>query len=190
MVHSGMEGRFTINWFENLPISPFVWPDFVKTKIETATLAGSAFARFPLCGFAFNAHYQTASMNSCTACAEFMSGTLRRGRRMANIVDVYRAFADSVRSRHSDAASHFCPSLRHVCASVANFSQNFAGDHAPGAICELNNATDHCAPDFVRDSRPLRGSARSLPSAESAGRQCPIATPGLCAGIPGAAFFV
>jgi hypothetical protein len=37
MVQSGIEGRYTIEWFENLPISPFVWPDFVKTKIETAT---------------------------------------------------------------------------------------------------------------------------------------------------------
>jgi hypothetical protein len=37
MVRSGIEGRYTIDWFENLPISPFVWPDFVKTKIETAT---------------------------------------------------------------------------------------------------------------------------------------------------------
>jgi hypothetical protein len=37
IVQSGIEGRYTIDWFENLPIRPFVWPDFVKTKIETAT---------------------------------------------------------------------------------------------------------------------------------------------------------
>ncbi|MGZ5880340.1 MAG: hypothetical protein ACXWJO_01175 [Xanthobacteraceae bacterium] len=37
MVQSGVEGRYTIDWFENLPTGPFVWPDFVKTKIETAT---------------------------------------------------------------------------------------------------------------------------------------------------------
>ena len=37
VVLSGIEARYTIDWLENLPISPFVWPDFVKTKIETAT---------------------------------------------------------------------------------------------------------------------------------------------------------
>jgi hypothetical protein len=36
-VQSGIEGRYTIDWLENLPISPFVWPDFFKTKIETST---------------------------------------------------------------------------------------------------------------------------------------------------------
>ena len=34
---SGIDARYTIDWLENLPMSPFVWPDFVKTKIETAT---------------------------------------------------------------------------------------------------------------------------------------------------------
>lgn len=37
VVRSGLEERYTIDWFENLPSSPFVWPDFFKTKIETAT---------------------------------------------------------------------------------------------------------------------------------------------------------
>ncbi len=37
MVRGGTDARYTIDWLENLPISPFVWPDFVKTKIETAT---------------------------------------------------------------------------------------------------------------------------------------------------------
>ena len=37
LVLSGIEPRYTIDWLENLPISPFVWPDFVKTKTETAT---------------------------------------------------------------------------------------------------------------------------------------------------------
>jgi hypothetical protein len=36
-VQSGIEGRYTIDWVENLPTSPFVWPDFAETKIETAT---------------------------------------------------------------------------------------------------------------------------------------------------------
>jgi hypothetical protein len=37
MVRSGIDRRYTIDWFENLPISPFIWPDIVKTKTETAT---------------------------------------------------------------------------------------------------------------------------------------------------------
>jgi hypothetical protein len=36
-VQSRIEGRYTIDWVENLPTSPFVWPDFAETKIETAT---------------------------------------------------------------------------------------------------------------------------------------------------------
>jgi hypothetical protein len=37
VVRSGIDARYTIDWLENLPMSPFVWPNFVKTKIETAT---------------------------------------------------------------------------------------------------------------------------------------------------------
>ena len=37
VVRSGVEAGYTIDWLENLPISPFVWPDFVETKTETAT---------------------------------------------------------------------------------------------------------------------------------------------------------
>jgi hypothetical protein len=37
VVRSGIEARYTIDWLENLPISPFVWPDFVETKVETGT---------------------------------------------------------------------------------------------------------------------------------------------------------
>jgi hypothetical protein len=37
VVQSGLEAHYTIDWLENLPTSPFIWPDFVKTKIETAT---------------------------------------------------------------------------------------------------------------------------------------------------------
>ena len=37
VVRSGVDARYTIDWLENLPMSPFVWPDFVETKIETAT---------------------------------------------------------------------------------------------------------------------------------------------------------
>ena len=37
VVRSDVEARYTIDWLENLPISPFVWPDLVKTKTETAT---------------------------------------------------------------------------------------------------------------------------------------------------------
>ena len=37
VVQSGLEARYTIDWLENLPMSPFIWPDFVETKIETAT---------------------------------------------------------------------------------------------------------------------------------------------------------
>jgi hypothetical protein len=36
-VRRGIDARYTIDWLENLPISPFVWPDFVETKVETAT---------------------------------------------------------------------------------------------------------------------------------------------------------
>jgi hypothetical protein len=36
-VRSDIDARYTIDWLENLPISPFVWPDFVETKVETAT---------------------------------------------------------------------------------------------------------------------------------------------------------
>jgi hypothetical protein len=36
-VRGNLEAHYTIDWLENFPMSPFVWPDFVKTKIETAT---------------------------------------------------------------------------------------------------------------------------------------------------------
>jgi hypothetical protein len=36
-VRSDLEAHYTIDWLENLPTGPFVWPDFVETKIETAT---------------------------------------------------------------------------------------------------------------------------------------------------------
>jgi hypothetical protein len=36
-VRNDLEARYIIDWVENLPKSPFVWPDFVETKIETAT---------------------------------------------------------------------------------------------------------------------------------------------------------
>ena len=36
-MRNGLEARYAIDWVENLPTSPFVWPDFVETKIETAT---------------------------------------------------------------------------------------------------------------------------------------------------------
>lgn len=47
---------------------------------------------------------------------------------MANIVDAHGTLGNHVRSARSDAASLFCPSPRHVCASVTNFSENFAAD--------------------------------------------------------------
>jgi hypothetical protein len=31
------EASYTIDWLENLPEGPFVWPDLIKTKTETAT---------------------------------------------------------------------------------------------------------------------------------------------------------
>jgi hypothetical protein len=37
VVRSNVEARYTIDWLENLPLSPFIWPDFVETKTETAT---------------------------------------------------------------------------------------------------------------------------------------------------------
>jgi hypothetical protein len=36
-VRSGVDARYTIDWLENLPTHPFVWPDSVETKTETAT---------------------------------------------------------------------------------------------------------------------------------------------------------
>jgi len=33
---TGVEARYTIDWLENVPISPFVWPDSIETKAETA----------------------------------------------------------------------------------------------------------------------------------------------------------
>ena len=36
-VGTGVEARYTIDWLENLPTGPFVWPDFVKTTTDTAT---------------------------------------------------------------------------------------------------------------------------------------------------------
>jgi hypothetical protein len=37
VVRSDVDVRYTIDWLENLPTRPFVWPDSVETKIETAT---------------------------------------------------------------------------------------------------------------------------------------------------------
>jgi len=37
VVRNGVEARHTIDWLENLPTSPFVWPNFVETNTETAT---------------------------------------------------------------------------------------------------------------------------------------------------------
>jgi hypothetical protein len=37
VVRDGAEARYTIDWLENLPTGPFVWPDFVGTKTENAT---------------------------------------------------------------------------------------------------------------------------------------------------------
>jgi hypothetical protein len=36
LVRTDVEARYTIDWLENVPISPFVWPDHIKTKTETA----------------------------------------------------------------------------------------------------------------------------------------------------------
>lgn len=36
-VRSDVEAHYTIDWLENLPTGPFVWPDFVKTKVESVT---------------------------------------------------------------------------------------------------------------------------------------------------------
>jgi hypothetical protein len=37
VVRTGVDARYAIDWLENLPTGPFVWPDFVKTTTETAT---------------------------------------------------------------------------------------------------------------------------------------------------------
>ncbi len=36
-MRNDVEARYTIDWLENVPISPFVWPDHIKTNTEEAT---------------------------------------------------------------------------------------------------------------------------------------------------------
>ena len=70
-VLSGVEAYYTIDWLENLPSSPFVWPDNIRTSTETSTARTIGLGEDGVTLFSKN----TRDSLSCSAVKIVVAGT-------------------------------------------------------------------------------------------------------------------